>query len=148
MARKLSAKMLRFVDEYLISLNAKDAAIKAGYSEKTAAEQGYRILHTPEVEEVIKQRMEEKNKELIADQDEILRYLTSVVRGESRSEVVVIEGCGFGESQARKIQKAPDEKERTKAAELLGKRYALFSDKVKLDGAVPVVISGEDDMED
>lgn len=148
MTKKLSVKMQRFVDEYLISLNAKDAAIKAGYSEKTAAEQGYRILHTPAVEEVIQQRMEEKEKSLIADQDEILRYLTSVVRGESKSEVVVIEGCGFGESQARKIQKAPDERERTKAAELLGKRYGLFNDKLKIDGAVPVVISGEDDMED
>ena len=148
MAKKLSPKMKLFADEYLISLNARDAAIKAGYSAKTATEQGYRVLHSPKVEEYIKERMAEKEKSLIADQDEILRYLTSVVRGESRSEVVVIEGCGLGESQARKIQKAPDEKERTKAAELLGKRYALFNDKVKLDGAIPVVISGEDDMED
>ena len=92
--------------------------------------------------------MAEKQKKLIADQDEILQYLTSVVRGETLSEVVVVEGSGFGESQARRIKKAPDERERTKAAELLGKRYGLFTEKVKHTGAIPVVISGEDSLED
>ena len=63
----------------------------------------------------------------------MLRYLTAVMRGESHAEVVVVEGVGEGCSEARTMQKAPDEKERLKAAELLGKRYALFTEKVETD---------------
>ena len=63
----------------------------------------------------------------------MLKYLSAVLRGESRAEVVVVEGVGEGCSEARTMQKAPDEKERLKAAELLGKRYALFTDKVETD---------------
>lgn len=77
--------------------------------------------------------MAEKEKELIADQDEVLRYLTAVMRGQSVAEIVVVEGTGDGCSEARAIQKAPDEKERLKAAELLGKRYGLYTDKVEAD---------------
>jgi phage terminase small subunit len=51
-------------------------------------------------------------------------------------------------TEAQKIQKAPDEKERLKAAELLGKRYGLYTDKQEVTGAVPVVITGEDELED
>ena len=75
--------------------------------------------------------MAEKESQLIADQDEVLKYLTSVMRGESQSEIVVVEGVGDGMSEARAIQKAPDEKERLKAAELLGKRYGLYTEKVE-----------------
>ena len=89
--------------------------------------------------------MAEKDAELVADQDEILRYLTAVLRGESLSEVVVVEGKGEGVSKAARIEKTPDERERLKAAELLGKRYQLFTDKVDVIGAVPVVLV--DDVE-
>ena len=75
--------------------------------------------------------MTEKESELIADQDEVLKYLTSVMRGESQSEIVVVEGTGDGCSEARAMEKAPDEKERLKAAELLGKRYGLYTEKVE-----------------
>jgi phage terminase small subunit len=74
--------------------------------------------------------MAEKQSELIADQNEVLQYLTSVMRGQSQSEVIVVEGIGDGCSEARAMEKAPDEKERLKAAELLGKRYGLYTDKV------------------
>ena len=63
----------------------------------------------------------------------MLKYLTSVMRGESVSEVVVVEGEGDGVSSARRVDKAPDERERLRAAELLGKRYALFTDRQELD---------------
>ena len=62
------------------------------------------------------------------------------MRGESESEIVVVEGCGDGCSEARRIKKAPDEKDRLKAAELLGKRYGLFTDKLNVTGVVPVQI--------
>ena len=76
-----------------------------------------------------------------------MEYLTSVLRGESSSEVVAVEFIGDGISHAKKIQKAPDEKERLKAAELLGRRYRMFTDKVDIEGAVPVIITGENELE-
>ena len=130
---KLTAKQRRFCDEYLISLNATQAAIKAGYSEKYAHTNTTKLLNNTTIKEFIAKRMDEKEKELIADQDEVLRYLTSVLRGESQSEVVVVEGIGMGSSEARTISKAPDEKERLKAAELLGKRYGLYTDRIEQD---------------
>lgn len=144
----MTKKMKRFCDEYLIDLNATKAAIRAGYSPKSAKEQGYRIGHTPECQKYIQEQMAKKEKELIAEQDEVLKYLTAVMRGQTTSEVVVVENTGDFMSQARTIQKRPDEKEKLKAGELLGKRYGLFTEKVNVDGAVPVVISGEDELKD
>ena len=74
--------------------------------------------------------MEDHKSELIADQTEVLQYLTAVLRGKSESEIIVVEGTGDGCSEARAMQKAPDEKEKLKAAELLGKRYGLYTEKV------------------
>ncbi len=144
----MTAKQQRFCDEYLIDLNATQAAIRAGYSEKTAGVIANENLKKPYIQEYIEQRMAEKDKELIADQDEVLKYLTSVLRGETLSEVVVVENTGDFSSKARRVEKAPDEKERLKAAELLGKRYGLYTDKVDVEGAIPVVISGADKLED
>jgi phage terminase small subunit len=130
---KLTAKQQRFVDEYLIDLNATQAAIRAGYTPKYANTNASKLLQNTTIRDMIAKRMAEKEAELIASQDEVLRYLTAVMRGESHAEVVVVEGVGEGCSEARTMQKAPDEKERLKAAELLGKRYALFTEKVETD---------------
>lgn len=130
---KMTAKMQRFCDEYLIDLNATQAAIRAGYSEKTARTIAAENLTKPDIQAYISQRMAEKDAALIADQDEVLKYLTKVLRGQSQSEVIVVEGCGDGCSEARAMQKAPDEKERLRAAELLGKRYGLYTEKVEAD---------------
>lgn len=130
---KLTAKQQRFCDEYLIDLNATQAAIRAGYSPKTATVIATENLRKPNISEYIEKRMAEKEKELIADQDEVLKYLTAVMRGKSVSEVVVVEGVGEGCSEARTMEKAPDEKERLKAAELLGRRYGLYTDKIEAD---------------
>jgi phage terminase small subunit len=128
---KLTAKQQRFCDEYLIDLNATQAAIRAGYSKKTARVIGQQNLSKLAVKNYINERMKEKEAELIADSDEVMRYLTSVLRGQSQSEVVVVENIGDYMSEARLIQKAPDEKERLKAAELLGKAHQIFVDKVE-----------------
>lgn len=136
----LTAKQKRFCDEYLVDLNATQAAIRAGYSKKTAYSIGVENLKKPEIKKYIEQRMAEKEKELIADQDEVLKYLTSVLRGESRSTEIVIEGIGDGMSEARTIKKEPSEKDKLKAAELLGKRYGLYTDKVDIDATEAVTI--------
>lgn len=127
---RLTAKQQRFCDEYLIDLNATQAAIRAGYSDKYAHTNASKLLQITTIKEFIKARMDEKESQLIADQDEVLKYLTSVLRGESQSSVVVVENTGDFMSQAREMQKKPDEKERLKAAELLGKRYGLYKDTV------------------
>lgn len=127
---EMTAKQRRFCDEYLIDLNATQAAIRAGYSKKTARKIGQENLTKPDIKDYIAARMAEKEDALIADQDEVLKYLTSVLRGQTKAEVVVVENIGDYMSHARTMQKAPDEKERLRAAELLGKRYGLYTDKV------------------
>lgn len=131
--KRMTAKQRRFCDEYLVDLNGTQAAIRAGYSKRSARQTADRNMSNDDIKKYIDQRMAEKESELIATQDEVLRYLTSVLRGESQSEVVVVEGIGEGCSMAKKLNKAPEEKERLKAAELLGKRYGLYTDKVEQD---------------
>lgn len=144
---KMTDKQKRFCDEYLIDLNATQAAIRAGYSEKTARALASENLTKPYIKNYIDERMAEKEKTLIASQDEVLRYLTSVLRGESQSTELVIEGIGDGCSEARTMKKEPSEKDRLKAAELLGKRYGLYTDKVELE-VTPVVIKDDVDESD
>ena len=134
---KLTIKQQRFADEYIISGNATEAAIKAGYSKKTANRIATENLSKPVIKSYIDERLKELSDKKIANQQEVLEYLTSVLRGESSSEVVVIEGQGEGVSKAKPMQKAPDEKERLKAAELLGKRMGLFKEKVELSTDEP-----------
>ena len=130
---KLTAKQRRFCDEYLIDLNATQAAIRAGYSEKNARNIASENLAKPNIKAYIDERMAEKESQLIATQDEVLKYLTSVLRGESQSTEIVVEGTGDGCSEARTLKKEPSEKDRLRAAELLGKRYGLYTDRVETD---------------
>lgn len=144
---KLTAKQQRFCDEYLIDLNATQAAIRAGYSKKTANRIGTENLSKLVIREYIENRMAEKEAALIANQDEILKYLTSVLRGQSKSTEIVIEGLGDGSTKARKMEKEPSEKDKLKAAELLGKRYGLYTEKVeeKVDMELNVTIDYGDE---
>ena len=130
---KMTAKQRRFCDEYLIDLNATQAAIRAGYSPKTAQVIAAENMTKPAIKEFIAQRMAEKESKLIADQDEVLRYWTSVMRGESQAEIVVIESTGDFSTKARRMMKAPDEKERLEASKQLGKRYGLLTEQIKAD---------------
>lgn len=136
----MTERQKRFCEEYLIDLNATQAAIRAGYSEKTAKQMGSENLSKPDLNSYIQDRLDEMRSERTASAAEVMEYLTSVIRGESRSEVVVVEGIGDGRSEARCIEKSPDEKERLKAAELMGKCWGIFTDKVNVDGTAKVVI--------
>ena len=147
----MTNKQRMFADEYLIDLNATRAyktVYKNVKKDEVAAVNGSKLLRNTKVKEYVDQQLQKISDAKIADATEVMQYLTSVLRGESTSEVIVVEGCGDGVSEAREITKTPDEKERLKAAELLGKRYGIYSDKVNLTGAVPVVISGDDDLDD
>lgn len=124
---QLTAKQQRFCDEYLIDMNITQAAIRAGYSQKTAYAIGQENLKKPMVKEYIEKRMAEKEAALIADQTEVMQYLTSVMRGGSSSSVLARNEAGAD----RVIEKPPDEKERLKAAELLGRAHMMFTDKVQ-----------------
>lgn len=145
---KLSIKQKRFADEYIISGNAEEAAIIAGYSKKYARGNAYKLVANSGIKTYIEERLKELDDKQIAKQEEVLKYLTSVVRGESRSVVVVVEGEGDGVSSARLVNKPPDEKEKLKAAELLGKRYRLFTDKVELDADVDMELNVKVDYGD
>lgn len=142
----MNVKQKRFCEEYIIDFNGTKAAIRAGYSAKTARTIANQLLTKLDIKQWIETKLAEIEDEKIADAKEVMKYLTSVMRSESESEIVVVEGTGEGCSEARRMLKAPDEKERLKAAELLGKRFGIFKDNVNVN-AIPVVISGEDELE-
>ena len=145
----MTNKQRKFCDEYLIACNAT-RAYKAAYpnikSDEVARKAGSRLLTYVDIKEYIHEQLNKISSAKIADAKEVLEYLTAVLRGKSESEIVVVEGCGEGYSAAKKIKKFPDEKERTKAAELLCKYYGF--DKINIEGIIPVVISGESELKD
>lgn len=121
---KLSPKQKAFADYYIEAGNAEQAAIKAGYSKNYARAQSYKMLDNVGVKTYIDQRMAEIESKRIAKADEVLQYLTKVMRGEERDQ----------------FDLDPSLQDRTKAAELLGKRYNLFKEQVELSGDVGVKI--------
>lgn len=136
--RKLTEKQKRFADYYIETGNATQSYIDAGYKATTrrvAEANARKLLANYSVREYIEQRLKEKDKERIASQNEVLEFLTRVMRGQEVEEVV-----GFTEYGAVKEKKAPSTRDRVKAAELLGKRYALFTEKVNVEGNMGVVI--------
>ncbi len=145
---KMTAKQQRFCDEYLIDLNATQAAIRAGYSKKTAGVIANENLNKPYIKEYIEKRMAEKEAELIADQNEVMKYLTSVMRREHKEFVVVTlqnkteKWVKDEETGKLKKQTITEESpavvdiparlsDANRAAELLGKAYGLYTDRVE-----------------
>ena len=142
---KMTEKQKRFCDEYLISLNATQAYLKAYPNckkDSSADASARKLLGNARIQAYIKERMEEKESNLIASQDEVLQTLTRVLRREETETVVVTckERKNYYDSKGKKVT---EEKEVPKlveiptkvsdvnrAAELLGKRYALYTDKV------------------
>lgn len=137
MATKLTPKQARFVDEYLIDLNAAQAAIRAGYSSRAAKEIGCENLTKANVKEAIEKRMQSKNKKTIATQDEVLELLTSMARGEIEEEVLAYDS-DMGTHITGKKQITPND--RIKAITLLAKRYGLDKQVIEItDKTVQVV---------
>ena len=140
----LTAKQKKFCEEYLISGNATDAAIKAGYSKKTAFTIGCENLKKPYIKNYIDEKLKEIESRKIADAAEVMRYLTSVMRNETKEEVPVVVNQG-DYSEVQMVKKDTSIKDRNKAAEMLAKRFGILTDKVSLEIA-PVVI--KDDVSD
>ena len=145
---KLTEKQKRFADYYIETGNITEAAAKAGYSKKTARVIGQENLLKPAIKGYIDEKLEAMQDERTASAKEVLEFLTKSMRGEIKEEVVVVEGTGDGTSEARTVKKQIGLRDRIKSAELLGKRYRLFTDKVEVEGVVPVMIVGEDSLEE
>lgn len=141
----MTEKQKRFCDEYLIDLNATQAAIRAGYSPNGINKRVSRMMANDGIQEYIKKRLAEKEDALIAKQDEVLQTLTRVLRRQEMDTVVVTckeRRSGYDENGKKVIvekevpqlvQVPTRVSDLNKAAELLGKRYGLYTDKVDLD---------------
>lgn len=147
----LPEKQKRFADYYIETGNQYEAYAKAGYkakSEGAIRANASRLLTNANVKAYIDRMIGSKDAERIAKQDEILEFLTHVMRGEVKEQFPL--GLGMGEQQL--VKKELDGKDRIKAAELLGKRYAMWTDKQQIDGSVGVQIiddiGGEPDDSD
>lgn len=161
--KKLTAKQQRFCDEYLIDLNATQAAIRAGYSVKTANEQGSQLLAKLSIQEVIGKEMAERSRRTGINQDRVVLELAKlafvniadVVDLENATvrlsatdddlaciQSIKIKPSEFGEEREIKLY------DKKGSLELLGKHLGMFKDNMNLNVALPVVISGEDNLED
>lgn len=164
---KMTEKQKRFCDEYLIDLNATQAAIRAGYSVDTAKEIGCENLTKPNIQEAVAKAMAERSKRTGINQDRIVLELAkmafvnandlintsdgSIKPGASEDDLACIQSVKVktslgvsGTSTEREIKL----NDKMKALELLGKHLGMWNDKIDVNVALPVVISGEDELED
>ena len=145
---KLTPKQKAFAEYYIETGNATEAARKAGYKGKNLNRIASENLSKLDIKSYIDEKMKELEDQRIAKADEVLKYLTRVIRGEETEQVVVTENIGDFMSEARVVNKELSAKDKIKAAELLGKRYRLFVDKVEANVDTNIVFTGEDELED
>ena len=143
MENGMTEKQKIFADEYIIDLNAT-RAYKAAYpsvkKDNVASAAASRMLANVKVKAYIDEQLEKLKSERVADQQEVMEYLTAVMRGEKTEPLLVLDG----EGKQKVVDAIPPVQARTKAAELLGKRYRLFTDKVELDATVEQVVFEDD----
>ena len=144
----LTIRQKKFADLYLKYGNATKAAIEAGYSPKSAGYNADKLLKNIKIRSYIDERLSEIEDKRIADVEEVMQYLTKGLRQELDEEVILIEGCGDGVSEAVTKKKKISIKDSNKCAELLAKRFGILTDKLDISGAVPVVIANDDNLED
>lgn len=164
--RQLSEQRQRFVDEYLIDLNGTQAAIRAGYSVKTAQEQASRLLSNVMVQEAISKKMAERSKRIGVNQDRVVLELAKIAfvrmtdvvdsNGRIRSDasdddLSCIESIKYKESDNEfggSVEREVKIASKMKALELLGKHLGMWNDKLDVNVTAPIVISGADALED
>lgn len=137
----------KFCHEYIKDMNATQAAIRTGYSEKTAKMQGSRLMTNDDIKARVAELREAYFNENIMTAQQVEYELTRIALGLSNEKHVVIEGTGDGYSEARIIDKPPDEKSRLKALELMAKRHRILIGDTTID-IKPVLIVGGDDIAD
>lgn len=162
----LTAKQKKFVEEYLIDLNATQAAIRAGYSSKTAEQTASRMLSFVKVQEEISKAMAERSRRTGISQDRVIQELAriafvnpqNVIQTSNASIRQDISEDDAACIQAVKVKMSESENgsscerevrlnDKLKALELLGKHLGMFNDKAQIEIAVPV-FEGENDLED
>lgn len=135
----MTEKQRRFADEYIRTGNIS-ASYKVAYpnvrKDAAARASGSKLLTKTNVKTYIDKRLEELRKQSIAEQDEVLQYLTSVMRGEQTEQT--LKGIGEGAQEIDDID--VDASKRIKAAELLGKRYMLWTEKHQVEDVTPILV--------
>ncbi len=163
----LTEKQRRFVDEYLIDLNATQAAIRAGYSVKTAKDIGCQNLAKLNIQQAVSEQMAERSKRTGVNQDRIVLELAKIAFVNAAdvidSDDATIKARATADDtaaiQSVKVKVIPTKEgegvereirlnDKLKALELLGKHLGMWNDKLDVNVNIPVVISGEDDLED
>ena len=163
----MTRKQELFVEEYLIDLNATQAAIRAGYSVKTANEQGTRLLANVSVQQAISEKMAERSRRTGVNQDRVVMELaklafvnaTDVIDSDDATIKAGATADDTAAIQSVKVKVIPTKEgegvereirlnDKLKALELLGKHLGMWNDKLDVNLNIPVVISGEDDLED
>lgn len=134
--KSLTLKQKQFADEYIRTGNAYQSAVNAGYSVSYARGNAIKLLENVSINKYIDDNLEIIQKESIAEADEIMRYLTRVLRAEEKEEILVYVGDGMQEIQTIR----PSAKDRIKAAELLGKRYRMWTEKQEIEITTPIFI--------
>lgn len=147
MAELKNKKHEKFCNEYIKDMNATQAAIRTGYSKNTANRIGSRLLSNVDIKARVAELREAYFNENIMTAQQVEYELTRIALGLSNEKHVVIEGTGDGYSEARIIDKPPDEKSRLKALELMAKRHRILSGDTTID-IKPVLIVGGDDIAD
>lgn len=163
---KLTEKQQRFVDEYLIDLNATQAAVRAGYSAKTAESQGSRMLRNVKVQQAIAEEMAERSKRTGINQDRVVLELariafvrmTDLVDSNGKikdtatdDDLSCIESIKYKHSDTDtgySVEREVKISSKLKALELLGKHLGMWNDKLDVNITQPIVITGEDALED
>lgn len=163
----MTEKQQRFIDEYLIDLNATQAAIRAGYSVKTAKDIGCQNLAKLNIQQAISEKMAERSKRTGVNQDRIVLELAKIafvnaVDVIDSDDATIKAGATADDTaaiQSVKVKLIPGKKgegvereirlnDKLKALELLGKHLGMWNDKLDVNLNIPVVISGEDNLED
>lgn len=164
----LTKKQKLFVEEYLIDLNATQAAIRAGYSTETAAVIGCENLIKPNIKSAIDKALAERSKRTGVNADRIILELAKIAFVNPTDVINMDEATVRGDANrddtaaisSVKVKTIPTEDgniterevktyDKIKALELLGKHTGMFTDKFKIEGAIPVVIHDDlDDLDD
>ena len=133
---KMTERQRRFCEEYLIDGNASQAAIRAGYSKRSATVVSTTLMKNPRVQAYLKKLLDELHSAKVANAQEVLEYLTSIMRGEQREQTLQLIGDGMQDITAIDVAA----KDRLKAAELLGKRYGIFKENVGVTMDAVVIV--------